>query len=225
MHYLLNKYIYKIIIFVLIFCSKLNSVTIITNYAQKEDGFWSWGIYHLNQPPVYYAEDYYLLYAQRNYYGEDEIKLNIVFMQGALKSPFRPPYKALVKLPTPKHQKKYQSLIKMRCNLRILKDYLYLGRLYDMPELRFFHPEVKEDLIKSLNFAKYYYEVAEGYWIEVKKHAVDAYLLDDVKVDLPDLEDEMALIINRDVDWQFDRIIKYHLERVNYNIKQLEELP
>lgn len=196
-----------------------------TNRENTKIGFWTWGLYHPTNPPIYYAEDYYLLYSRRNYYGEEEANLNIVFMQGALKSPFRPAYQALVPLHTEEQQRKYRSLIRMSCNLRILQDYLWIGRLYDMPTLYFFHKDEKEDLLKSLRFARYYYEVAQGYWTEVKKHAVEAWTLRHVQVNMPDLEDAMTLIVTRDVDWQYDRILRVHLERVEANIRRLEALP
>jgi hypothetical protein len=202
-----------------------SAFAVFTNSAEDRIGYASWGVYYLNQPPVYYAEDYYSLYARRNYYNEPEINLNIVYMQGALKSPFRPAYKALVPLHTELEQKKYRSLIRMHCNLRILQDYLYLGRQYDMQDLYFYHKEFKDDLIKSLRTAKFQYETAQGYWTEVKRHAVDAYLLRETAVGLDDLEDEMELIVTRDVDWQYDRILRVHLDKVEANLRRLESLP
>jgi len=213
----------KIFLFILLTVTPLFSVTTITDYAAKRKWPANFGIYYLNQPPVYYAEDFYELYAKRNYYGESEINLNIIYMQGALKSPFRPAYKALVPLHSKRIALKYQNLLKMHMNLRILKDYLYLGRLYDMPKLYFYHKKEVDDLIKSLQFAEYYYKIANNYWTEVKKQAVNAFLISDVYIDLDNLEDEMNFIVTRRVDWQFDRIIKINLLKVQDNLKKLKE--
>ena len=203
----------------------LNGQTPVSNYFADPQGFGKFGVYYINQPKIYYCEDYYDLYARRNYYNQDEICLNILFMQGALKSPWRPAYRALLPLHTEQEQKKYRDLIRMHLNLRILQDYLYLGRLYDMQDLYFYHRDFTDDLVKSLQFAEYYYGIAAGYWIEVKRHAVDAFLMKDVRIGLDTLEDEMNLIVFRDVDWQFDRIINTHLEKVRQNLERLRKGP
>lgn len=193
----------------------------ITNHADPNSFFGKYCLYYLNQPPVYYAEDYFELYARRSSYGEEEINLNIVFMQGALKSPYRPAYRSLVPIHTEREHEKYRYLLKMHMNVRILQDYLTLGRLYDMQKLYFYHEESKEDLIKSLKRAEYYYLVAQDYWTDVKKFAVDAYVMKDIRIPLENLEDEMRFIVQRDVDWQYDRILAIHLAKVRANLEKL----
>jgi hypothetical protein len=194
----------------------------ITNKADPNSFFGKYCLYYLNQPPVYYAEDFYELYARRSCYGEEEINLNIVFMQGALKSPYRPAYRSLVPIHSEREHEKYRNLLKMHMNVRIMQDYLTLGRLYDMQKLYFYHEESKEDLIKSLKRAEYYYLVAKDYWTDVKTFAVEAYVMNDIRIPLENLEDEMRLIVQRDVDWQYDRILNIHLEKVRSNLEKLE---
>lgn len=216
-----NKTIYILLILIILVSVSMEGRTILTNFAEG----YAWPIelwnHHLNQPPVYFAEDFYQLYAQRNYYGEDEINLNIVFMQGALKSPFRLEHKALIPIHYPREHEKYRYLIRMHLNFRIMKDYLYLGRLYDMPELYYWHRRETKQLIRSMKFAKYYYQMSRNYWEEVKKWAVEAYAINDYFIDLDHLEDEMTFIVTRQIDWQFDRIINMNLAKVQHNLEKL----
>ncbi len=193
----------------------------ITNHADPNSFFGRYCLYYINQPPVYYAEDFYELYARRSYYGEEEINLNILFMQGALQAPYRPAYKSLVPIHTEREHEKYRNLLKMHANVRILQDYLYLGRIYDMQKIYFYHEPFQEDLIKSLQRAEYYYLLARDYWTDVKRHAVDAYVMKDIRIPIDHLEDEMRFIVQRDVDWQFDRIIAVHLAKVRAHLESL----
>ena len=194
----------------------------VKNKADPSSFFSRYFLYYINQPPIYYAEDYYKLYARSSYYGEDEINLNILYMQGALKSPYKPAYDSLVPIHSLVEHEKYRNLLKMHMNVRILQDYLYLGRLYDMQTIYFYHDEFTEDLIKSLQRAEYYYQIAQDYWTDVKKYAVDAYTMREVRIELDNLEDEMRSIVQRDVDWQYDRILKIHLGKVRANIEKLQ---
>jgi hypothetical protein len=207
----------------LLILPQFQSLSGITNYALKErSGYGLYGLYFRNQPPVYYAEDYYKLYSQPDYYTEGDIDLNILFMQGALKQPFRPAYKALVPCLTERQHEKYKDLLRMHMNIRIMQDYLLLGRQYDMTELYYYQKPVTEDLIKSLTIAEGYYLKAASTWSEVRRWAAESYIIKEVRVDLDSLEDEAVLIIGREVDWQYDRIIAKHLARVSANLEKLK---
>ncbi len=221
----IRTYILAVVAFILMATTSATALpSDVANKADPSSFFSRYFLYYINQPPIYYAEDFYLLYAKRCYYGEEEINLNIVFMQGALKSPYRPAYDSLVPIHSEIEHEKYRNLLKMHMNIRILQDYLTLGRLYDMQTIYFYHADFKDDLIQSLQRAEYYYLIAQDYWIEVKKYAVDAYTMREVQINLDNLEDEMRLIVQRDVDWQYDRILNIHLAKVRANIEKLKTI-
>ncbi len=210
-----------IILFILTF--NLAAQPVITNYARGLKGVELYGVYFINKKPPEYLEDYYELYYERLYYGEENIDLNLYFLNKALNSPFRPENKALCLLETEKHRDKYRLLLKMHIYLKIMQNYLLLGRLYDKPRLYFFNLPFKKDLLKSFEIAKKNYKKAKEYWKKVLEYAQKANRYD-VYVPLDHLEDELYRIINRDkeVDWDYDYIIDFHLNRLNRNIRYLK---
>lgn len=196
---------------------------VITNYAKGLKGPSLYGVYFINKKPPEYLEDYFQLYSERLYYGEDEIKLNIYFLEKGLNSPFRHPSKALCLLKTELEKKKYESLLKMHLYLKIMQNYLLLGRLYDKRIIYYFNMPFKEDLKKSLNIAKNYYNIAKNYWQKVLFYANEASKVNST-IELDWLENELYLILNRDkeVDWDYDYTFKLHLDKLESNLRKLE---
>lgn len=183
-----------------------------------------YGVFFINQLPPEYVEDYYLLYVERLYYDEDNARLNIYFLEKALIAPFRYPSKALCLLPTKDSEKKYQQLLKMHFYLKIMQNYLYIGALYDKKNIYYFHKDFKKDLVKSLNYAKFYYNYAQNYWKKVVETANQANMINE-KVNIEFLENELYLILNREteVDWDYDYTINLHLSTLNDNLKKLAD--
>lgn len=210
-----------IITFLLIYPYFCISETI-TNYAKGLKGPSLYGVYFINKKPPEFLEDYFQLYAERMYYGEDEILLNIYFLKKGLVSPFRHPSKALCLLETEIEKEKYQILLKMHLNIKIMQNYLLLGRLYDKRIIYYFNMPFKEDLKKSLNIAKYYYNLAKTYWQKVLAYA-DAASKIGTRVNIDYLEDELYMILHRDkeVDWDYDYTFKLHLDKLEANLKKL----
>ncbi len=215
----------KILLFilVLIFYANLSGAETITNYAKGLKGPALYGVYFINKLPPEYLEDYYELYSKRMYYGQDEILLNVYFLKKGLVSPFRHTSKALCLLTTPDEEKRYRLLLQMHLNLKIMQNYLLLGRLYDKRIIYFFNMPFKEDLIKSLNIAKYYYNLAKTYWPKVLSYADEAVKID-ARIPLDYLEDELYSIMNRDkeVDWDYDYTFNLHLTKLDDNLKKLQ---
>jgi len=212
----------KKIFFIILIIDSLYSETI-TNYAKGLKGPSLYGVYFINKKPPEYLEDYFQLYSERLYYGEDEIKLNIYFLERGLNSPFRNPSKALCLLDNPLKKKKYEILLKMHLNLKIMQNYLLLGRLYDKRIIYYFNMPFKEDLKKSLNIAKFYYNKAKEYWEKVLIYANSAGKINET-IPIDWLENELYLISNRDkeVDWDYDYTFKLHLNKLESNLKKLE---
>ncbi len=211
-----------VIIFMIFFVTQIYSAETITNYAKGLKGPSLYGVYFINKKPPEYLEDYFQLYAKRMYYGEEEILLNIYFLKKGLVSPFRHSSKALCLLKTPEEEQKYRLLLKMHLNLKIMQNYLLLGRLYDKRIIYHFNMPFKKDLIKSLKIAKYYYNLAKTYWPEVLAYANEASKIN-TRIELDFLEDELYLILNRDkeVDWDYDYTFNLHLTKLESNLKKL----
>ncbi|MBN1897556.1 MAG: hypothetical protein JW827_02170 [Spirochaetes bacterium] len=211
-----------IIILTVILGTLTLSAEVMTNAAKGLKGPALYGVYFINKKPPEFLEDYYDLYAKRMYYGEDEIHLNVYFLKKGLISPFRHASKALCLLKTPQEETKYRNLLKMHLNLKIMQNYLYLGRLYDKRIIYHFNMPFKEDLIKSLNIAKFYYNLAREYWPRVLAWAGEASKID-VRIDMDFLEDELWSIQNRDkeVDWDYDYTFDIHLSGLEKNLKKL----
>jgi hypothetical protein len=181
-----------------------------------------YGVFFINQKPPEYLEDYYQLYAEHLYYGEDGIRLNAYFLEKGARSPFRHPSKALCLLRNEQEGKRYRNLIFMRMNLKIMQNYLTLAHLYDKKDIYYFNMDFKEDLIKSFTTAKYYYTLARDYWKKVLSYADRANAVAAVTT-WDALENELYLVTNREteVDWDYDYTIGLHLGLLNANLKKL----
>ncbi len=193
------------------------------NNPDKLRGPAQYGVFFFNQLPPQYIEDYYELYNKRLYYNEDNIRVNIHYMEKALRSSFRHPSKALCLLKTKEEGQKYKLLLKMDIYIKIMKNYLTLGSLYDKKNIYYFNMPFKKDLIKSLNYAKYYYKKAKEYWVYVKRYAEQCNKFK-VRISLDYLEDELYLINNKDkeVDWDYKYTIDLHLGILEENLKKLQ---
>lgn len=208
-----------IIIFLLIFINILSSGV---NNPDNLRGPQQYGVFFINEKPPAYFEDYYLLYRKRLYYNEDNIWGNIHFLLTAINSPFRHPSKALCLLKTEEEGKKYKKLLIMHLYLLIMKDYLTLGSQYDKKYIYYFNMPFKEDLIKSLNNAKKFYNIAKDFWKKVLQYS-DAADKIKARTSIDYLEDELYFILNREkeVDWDYDYTIKLHLSILEKNLKKL----
>lgn len=193
------------------------------NNPLKLKGPEQYGVFFINQKPPEYLEDYYQLYAERLYYNEDNIRVNVYFLEKGLHAPFRHPSKALCLLKTEDEGKRYKNLLIMRMYLKIMQNYLILGALYDKKNIYYFNLDFKEDLKKSLTIAQYYYTLSKDYWKKVLNYADKANRIK-AKIEIETLENELYLILNREneVDWDYDYTIGLHLSLLDANLKKLQ---
>ena len=105
-----------------------------------------------------------------------------------------------------------------------MQNYLTLGALYDKKYIYYYNMPFREDLIKSLNKAKKYYNLAFDFWKVVLKYAEKT---DKIKTRIPMefLEDELYSIQNRtkEVDHDYDFTINLHLNHLEKNLKKLNK--
>ncbi len=212
-----------VIILLLLIPLHLEAVSGMTNWAKKLKGVQLYGVFFINELPPEYFEDYYQLYSKRFMFTEDNIRFNIHILNLALSYPFRYPTKALCLIKNKKERERYKKLLIMDVNIKLMKCYLTLGSLYDKKIIYYYNMPFKKDLKKSLNYAKYYYNLAYKYWKKVLQ-LVDEISKINARVDLDYIEDEYYQIQNRDkfVDWDYDYTINLHLTQLNKNLKKLE---
>ncbi len=181
-----------------------------------------YGVFYINEIPPQYFEDFYQLYNKRLYYNEDNIRVNLYYLDRALRSPFRHPSKALCLSKTKEEENRYRTLLKMHVTVKIMQNLMTLGALYDKKNIYYFNRPFKKDLIKSLNYAKFYYTRAKVYWKQVLGYAEKANQYK-VRISIDYLEDEIYLINNknREVDWDYDYTIDLHLSLLEKNLQKL----
>ncbi len=183
-----------------------------------------YGVFFINELPPQYFEDFYLFYRERLYYNEHNIWVNIHYLLKAINSPFRHSSKALCLLKTEKEGARYKRLLIMHAYLKIMQNYLFLGSLYDKKKIYYFNMPFKEDLTKSLNRAKKFYNIAKDYWKTVLKFAAETDRIK-ARVSIDYLEDELYLILNhkKEVDWDYDYTINLHLSILEENLNKLKK--
>ena len=212
---------FVIILFLLIFINLLNSGI---NNPDNLKGPEQYGVFFINEIPPQYFEDFYLFYRERLYYNEHNMWVNIHYLLKAIHCPFRHASKALCLLKTEDEGAKYKKLLIMHVYFKIMQNYLYLGALYDKKNIYYFNMPFKEDLIKSLNRAKKFYNIAGDYWKKVLKFTAEADKIK-TRISIDYLEDELYLILNREkeVDWDYDYTINLHLSILEENLNKLKK--
>jgi len=160
-----------------------------------------------------FKEEFYKLYYLPSYYNKNDLKRNIVYLQIALKAAFDDPIRALIVPKTKQEYLKYKFLLKMHLNYLITKNYVMLGVRFDKFELRFYNKPYREDIIKSLDYARYYLETALIYWKQVLKY-YNEVLNSSYKrrLDLSYMEDVVYRIKTKQLDYK--EIINKELDRI-----------
>ncbi len=168
----------------------------------------------------HYVEDYYKLYGMKLYYNENSLRKNIFYLQRALRSKFRHPSNALVKVELKKEYKKYRKLMFMHINLLIMRNILKIATRYDKRKIYFHDITFSEDISKSLVIAKKYYKDAFPYWKRAKKYAKEASKIK-ITTELSQFESERYRIKTKDLDYK--RIIDNHIKKLSVKQKKLNK--
>ena len=169
-----------------------------------------------------YMEEFYRLYYLPQYFNKYDLRRNMVWLQTALKCHFDQPIRALVPVKTEREYEKYQMLLMTHINYLMTKNSVFLGARFDKHEPRFYNKPFKEDILKSLEWARYYYQTALNYWDIVLdyKEIVEEY--DDVEVDIKFVNDLMYKIEVGDVDYY--RVVNRKLEQLEEKIEYYKQM-
>ena len=163
-------------------------------------------------------EDYYLLYGLKQYYNENTLRRNIEYLKIALKSSFRHPSKALVKIGSDKEYHKYRNLMFMHINLLIMRSHMMIAARYDRIDPKFYDTVFSKEISESLGNAEMLYKEAIPYWIEAKKYAQEASRIR-VTTELSFMESERYSISNGTLN--FEKIINDHLKGIDKKRQKL----
>ena len=174
---------------------------------------------------IKYLEGFYNLYVENFYQYPKDVNRNIYYLKAALGVPFSNPLYALAKIENKIQWEKYRYLMYTHINLKLVDSYLQLAKGLDKQKAYFYNAPWKEYNIKSLNEAEWYY-------LEAKKHWVDAVewssLASDEKFmflyieDIISFEDESHMIQTGELD--YNAIIDKHLKRLNEVRTEFEEM-
>jgi hypothetical protein len=168
----------------------------------------------------HYLEDYYRLYGMKQYYRENSLRKNIARLKTALQCKFRHPSQALVKIETEDEYYKYRNLMFMHINLLIMRNYLKIATRYDKQKIYFYNLDYAEEISKSLDIARAYYQDAVPYWQESVKYAQKASKIR-LTTKLSHIESERFSIMSGELD--FAKIIKTHLKKVDQKKTKLKQ--
>lgn len=121
-----------------------------------------------------YKEDYFKLYHIHYSQAPDDCLENIYWLEKAVKADFANPLYAYVKIETEEQYEKYRYLFQMHLNLKLIEQFLRLGRIYDKKVAYFYDAPWKDEYLRNLEKTKYCYENAYYYWDEAKLWAEKA---------------------------------------------------
>lgn len=166
-------------------------------------------------------EEFYRMYYLPSMATEDDYFRNQFWLQIALKSPFAIPMHALVVPKSEAQYRKYKHLMRMHLNYLLTKNAIYLAARFDKHRLVFHDKPVKEEILRSLGYARYHYEVAGLYWQEALKHYAAARRLRR-RVPLEFLNQMVFRIHKKELD--YDRVIRRKLKQLRKKIEFYENL-
>jgi len=164
-----------------------------------------------NDTVPHFLEDYYVLYGLKQHYNENTIRINIGYLETALKCNFRFPSQALVKIRSDKEYHKYRNLMFMHINLLIMRGHMTIASRYDRIEVKFYDPVFSKEINESLDIADKYYREALPFWQEARKYSREAGRIK-ITTNLSFMESERFSINNGNLN--FEKIINTHLKNI-----------
>ncbi|WKC58325.1 hypothetical protein [Borrelia sp. P9F1] len=114
----------------------------------------------------FYAEQWYVIFNTQMKKRPQNFKRNIFFLKNALEFPFGNPQYSLAKVETREEWDKYKLLFRMHVNLLLVKQYLYLGDLFDTRYAHFYKTPKKDGILENLNKATNFYKIATSFYKE-----------------------------------------------------------
>ena len=168
------------------------------------------------------VEEFYRMYYLPAMFTEEDLHRNMFWLQVALKVPFSVPIQALVVPETEEQYQKYQVLMKMHLHYLLTKNAIFLAARYDKHKPVFHDKPFKKEILESLSYARYNYEVAQAYWKEVMRHHARASRMKGVRVRLDFLNDLGYRI--RAGDLNYHRVAARRLGLLQKKVKFYEKL-
>lgn len=174
---------------------------------------------------VTYKEEYYNLYHVHYQQYPDDVMENIYWLEKAVKADFCNPQFVGFKITDEKQWEKYRYLFQMHLNLKLIEQYLRLGRTYDKKSVYFYDAPYKEDYLNNLDTALKCYNTALYYWQEVKVWCEKAnapsfnFLF---VTDRQNWEDERERIVNGELN--YEKMLNREINRVEKNIEELNQM-
>ena len=172
-----------------------------------------------------YKEDYYRLYHIHHQQLSDDCLENIYWLEQAVKADFCNPQYAYIKIENEDQWEKYRYLFMMHVNLKLIEQFLRLGRIYDKKVAYFYDAPWKDEYLRDLDKARSCYASGYYYWNEACLWAEKANTGKFKWMNLEQIqnwEDERERINTGDLDYKamLDREIK----RVDSVIAKFSEM-
>ncbi len=121
-----------------------------------------------------YKEDFYRLFHVHYQQYPDDVMENIYWLEKAVAADFANPLYAAAKINDERDWEKYRYLFMMHVNLKIIEQYMRLGRTYDHSVAHFYDAPWKDIYLEQLQKTKSCYETGLYYWREAKLWAEKA---------------------------------------------------
>ncbi|MGL1891708.1 MAG: hypothetical protein OCD02_08775 [Spirochaetaceae bacterium] len=165
---------------------------------------------------IKYLEGFYGLYVENFYQYPHDVNRNIFYLKSSLGVRFSNPLYAIAKIKTADEWEKYRYLMYTHINLKLVDSYLQLAKGFDKREALFYNAPWKEYNIKSLNEAEFYYLEAKKHWVDAvewsSKASADKFMFLFIE-DIINFEDESYMIQTGELD--YNKTINKHLTRLN----------
>lgn len=174
---------------------------------------------------VKYKEDYWKLFHVHYAQYPDDVMENIYWLEQAVKADFCNPLYAPCKIDDEKDWEKYRYLFMMHINLKLIEQYMRLGRVYDKQVARFYDQPWSELYIENLKKSLSCYEAGLYYWEEACLWAEKANVPRFQFLILKDLqywEDERERIGTGKLDYK--KILTREITRVKKVISDFENM-
>jgi tRNA A37 threonylcarbamoyladenosine biosynthesis protein TsaE len=172
---------------------------------------------------LWYAEQIYELYHRNLYQSTRDIDENIYYLEYCLRRPLANPLNALAVIETKEEWRKYKYLFYMHVNLELIRQYRLKAAEFDKRRAYFYNAPWKEENLKNLALAKYFYEQALYYWDEAQKWSALAYEQPYIYLEeIQKWEDENYMIETGELDYA--EIIDMDLSRVTQVIADFEAM-
>ena len=117
--------------------------------------------------PLTTLEDFYRLYYLPQTPKNEDLLGNLYWMQRAAQAPFASPIEALTVPTTPGQYERYRVLIRLHLNYLMAETCFQLAARFDKHDPRFFNRPYSNEILKSLEIARFYYESGRNYWNEL----------------------------------------------------------